>query len=45
MKLTDKTKMTEIRIYQSLSKNMFWAVGCFAFAAGGCLTVKDIYAD
>ncbi len=24
---------------------MLWAVGCFACAAGGCLTVKDIYAD
>lgn len=45
IKLTDKTKMTEIRIYQCLWKNMLWAVGCFAFAAGGCLIVKDIYAD
>jgi phosphoribosylformylglycinamidine synthase len=45
MKQADKTEMTEIRIYQCLWKNMLWAVGCFAFAAGGYLIVKDIYAD
>lgn len=45
MKQTDKTKMTEIRIYQCLWKNALWAIGCFAFAAGGCLIVKDVYAD
>ena len=45
MKKADKTEMTEIRIYQCLWKNMLWAVGCFTFATGGYLIVKDIYAD
>lgn len=45
MKLTDKTNLAEIRIYQCLWKNMLWAILCFAFAVGGCLIVKDIYAD
>lgn len=40
MKHTDiKLHQTEIRIYQSLWKNMLYAVCCFAFAVGGYIIV------
>lgn len=46
MQQTDKkVNESEIRIYQSLWKNMLYAAGCFAFAVVGCMVVKDIYAD
>ena len=33
--------MTEIRIYQSLRKNMLWAILCFVFALGGYFILTD----
>lgn len=33
--------MTEIRIYQSLRKNMLWAILCFVFASGGYFILTD----
>ena len=40
MKHTDiKLHQTEIRIYQSLWKNMLYAICCFAFAVGGYIIV------
>lgn len=33
--------MTEIRIYQSLRKNMLWAILCFVCASGGYFILTD----
>lgn len=46
MKPTDnESTKKEIKIYQSLWKNMFLAIGCFAFAVGGCMIIRDYYCN
>ncbi|WP_289772940.1 STM3941 family protein [Duncaniella freteri] len=45
MKPTDKTNTTEIRIYQSLWKNVLLFAGCMAFAVVGCLIIRDDNCD
>ncbi len=46
MKMAEKkpTK-TEIRIYQSLWKNLLLGIGCMAFAVGGCMIIRDNNCD
>lgn len=41
---TEQTKMTEIRIYQCLWKNMLLVVLCFTLAAGGYQTIQNMHA-
>lgn len=46
MKQNNKqTNEAEIRIYQSLWRNMLLGVLCLAFAVGGCMIIKDDYCN
>lgn len=44
MKETDKNRnQTEVRIYQSIGKNLLLFAGCLVFVVIGCMIVRDEY--